>query len=160
MVAVSADPSGLRRRAWCGLLAPVLQFGLAVSLGFFQPGYSYVHNYLSELGARGAPFAPVMNWVGFVFVGILLLVFSEALYQAHGPGSLAVLGTTLLGWGGLCLVALGLFPCDPGCSMRTPSPLLTLLVELRSLGYPQKVFQLTMALWVGTSALQILQDTK
>jgi hypothetical membrane protein len=98
-----------------GVAAPVFFLvGILIS-SFFTPGYSHVSHSISELGARGAPFNTVMNYVGTIPAGILTITFSIAMIrQFHGGSSLLIssLFVTLAGIGRLCA---GLFPCDPGC---------------------------------------------
>ncbi len=62
-----------------------------------------------------------MNAGGTALVGILLAGFSVALYDAYKPGLLARASASLLAISGLAFVAVGVFPCDPGCSMESPS---------------------------------------
>jgi hypothetical membrane protein len=106
---------------WCGVFAPVLRLGLILLLGFLDPEYSHLRNYISELGARDAPAAVLMNGIGTVLVGALLCGFSLALYRGIEPGFLATAGAALLASSGLAFIVVGLFPCDPGCSMVAPS---------------------------------------
>ena len=113
--------SGMRTMAWCGVLAPTLRFGFILVLGALHPGYSQARDFISELGARQAPFALPMNVFGTALVGILLAGFSVALYDACKPGLLARTSAWLLAISGLAFVAVGVFPCDPGCFMESPS---------------------------------------
>lgn len=113
--------AGIKALTWCGVIAPVLRFGLILLLGFLDPEYSQLRDYISELGARDAPSAVLMNFLGTVLVGVLLCVFSLALYRGSEPGSLATAGAALLASGGLAFIVVGLFPCDPGCSLAAPS---------------------------------------
>jgi hypothetical membrane protein len=94
---------------------------LILLLGFLDPEYSHLRDYISELGARDAPLSVLMNFIGTVLVGVLLCVFSLALYRGSEPGSLATAGAALLASSGLAFIVVGLFPCDPGCSMAAPS---------------------------------------
>jgi hypothetical membrane protein len=107
--------------AWCGIIAPLLRLSLISLLGALDPDYSQLRNYISELGAEGAPFAFTMNVFGISLVGVLLIAFSAALYQAARPGFFAAVGTALLAASGLAFGAVGFFPCDPGCSLAAPS---------------------------------------
>lgn len=111
----------MKALAWCGVFAPVLRLGLILLLGFLDPEYSHLRDYISELGARDAPSAVLMNVVGTALVGVLLCAFSLALYRGSDPGFLATAGAALLASSGLAFIVVGLFPCDPGCSLAAPS---------------------------------------
>ena len=111
----------MRIMAWCGVVAPALRLAFILVLGTLQPGYSQGRDFLSELGADQAPFAALMNLAGTALVGVLLTVFSIPLYHAHKPGPLALAGAGLLALSGLAFIAVGLYPCDPGCSIASPS---------------------------------------
>lgn len=114
-------PKGMPILAWCGVVAPTLRLGFILVLGTLHPGYSQLRDFISELGADQAPFAALMNLAGTGLVGVLLAAFSVPLYNAHKPGRLALGGAGLLALSGLAFIAVGLFPCDPGCSLATPS---------------------------------------
>lgn len=118
----------MRLLTWCGIVAPVVRLSLILSLGLLDPEYSQLRDAISELGARGAPHAAVMSYVGISLVGVLLVLFSVALYRAYRPGPLPTAGAGLLALAGLAFVAVGLFPCDPGCSRADPS--LTMQIHL------------------------------
>lgn len=112
----------MRALAWCGVAAPVIRLGLILVLGLLHPSYSQPRDFISELGAPDSPYAAVMNYAGISLVGVLLALFSIALYRAHRPGALALAGAVLLALSGLAFIAVGLFPCDQaGCSAANPS---------------------------------------
>lgn len=111
----------MKALTWCGVFAPVLRLGLILLLGFLDPEYSHLRDRISELGARDAPSAGLMNIVGTVLVGVLLCLFSLALYRGIEPGILATTSAALLASSGLAFIVVGLFPCDPGCSLAAPS---------------------------------------
>lgn len=113
----------MRALAWCGVIAPLLRLGLILVLGSLHPGYSQPRDFISELGAQGAPFALAMN-AGISLGGLLVTLFSVALYRACNSSPLALGGAALLALSGLAFIAVGLFPCDPGCSLRAPSPVM------------------------------------
>jgi len=113
----------MRALAWCGVIAPLLRLGLILVVGSLHPGYSQLRDFISELGAQGAPFGQVMN-AGISLVGLLLTLFSVALYRVCNSSPLGLGGAALLGLSGLAFIAVGLFPCDPGCSLRAPSPVM------------------------------------
>ena len=90
--------------------------------GFGFPGYSHASQYISELGARGAPNAALVNLAGFLPAGLLLSAFAYLAWKAL-PRS----RVTSLGLLGIALFALGyigaaFFPCDAECRPSDPSP--------------------------------------
>ncbi len=85
------------------------------------PNYSHVRQFISELGAFGAPNAGIINLAGFLPAGLLISIFTFFAWRSL-PGSW---GATL-GMFGLALFALGyiaaaFFPCEPGCRPSEPS---------------------------------------
>jgi len=92
---------------------------LPAAIGFMRPDYSWFGNYISELGAKDARFAWIINLFGFLPVAV-----SSAI-------AIFCLRTRLLGLqlarAGLVLLFLGLsvgylwaflFPCDFGCPIE------------------------------------------
>jgi hypothetical protein len=94
---------------------------LAIVGAINTPGYSHFSQYISELGATGAPQEIPIRFFGFLPAGLALLLFSMVAYF-----SLPRSRTTTFGLLGLALYALGyvaaaFFPCDPGCRPAVPS---------------------------------------
>lgn len=61
-----------------GLLGLLSVLILVFALGFFgfsHPEFSLLHDFISKLGAKGAPHALGFNLIGFVSVGLLLFAF-------------------------------------------------------------------------------------
>jgi hypothetical membrane protein len=94
---------------------------MVVIAGSLTPGYSHVSQFISELGARGAPHELSVRFAGFLPMGMLLLAFCWFAYAALPRST----GTT---WGlfGLALYAAGYlvaaaYPCDLGCRPARPS---------------------------------------
>lgn len=96
----------------CGIVLPEY-------LSTLWPQHTSTANFLSELGAVGAPHAAIINWLGFLPVAvatlILLLWLSRSL-KARGAVR-----------AGLILIAIGIpsgyliavaFPCDLGCPVQ------------------------------------------
>ncbi|NNL51191.1 MAG: DUF998 domain-containing protein [Woeseiaceae bacterium] len=85
------------------------------------PDYSHVSQFISELGATGAPYEWWVRLAGFLPAGLLMLAFSCIAYIAL-PRSRQV----TLSLAGLALYAMGylvasVFPCDLGCRPLEPS---------------------------------------
>jgi len=105
----------------CALLGAFWLLAMVVVGGFTFPGYDHLSQYISELGANGAPFGYEVSWYGFLPVGLLTIAFAVFAWLAT-PRSL--LGT--LGFIGIVLFAIGyvgsaFFPCDYGCRPESPS---------------------------------------
>ncbi len=89
--------------------------------GALTPNYSHVSQFISELGATGAPYEWWVRLAGFLPAGLLMLAFSFLAYIAL-PRSRQV----TLSLAGLALYASGYlvasaFPCDLGCRPSAPS---------------------------------------
>jgi hypothetical membrane protein len=100
---------------WATVFACLLAFLTPAIFGSLQPDYSHVRDYISELGANGAPYAKWVNLLGFLPLGILVAVISFLLPT--------ILPRTRLGLvASLCLLSVSvgylgavLAPCDSGC---------------------------------------------
>ncbi len=107
--------------ALSGLLGVACVVVLTIAGGWAWPGYDHTTQFISELGATGAPHAAVINFGGFVPAGILLSVFAVLAWHALPRSSYATIGAI-----GLVLFAVGYlaaaaFPCDFGCRPAEPS---------------------------------------
>ena len=101
-----------------GSLAVVL---LTFIGGATFPNYSHASQFISELGAEGAPNARLINLGGFLPAGIFIIAFAFFARRLL-PRS----GATTFGMFGLGLFALGylvavVFPCEPGCRPAEPT---------------------------------------
>ncbi len=108
--------STLRFLAMCGIFGPIIFSIVLLNLGFFTPGYDHFSQYMSELGAVDAANPWLMNILGFMLLGILVMLFSVGLDQGIEPGSAGKLGPLLIFISGLALVFVAFFQCDPGCN--------------------------------------------
>ena len=67
-----------RRLALAGIVGPAA-FAIAAVIGATQePGYSHVHNFVSELAAKGSD-ARVLMTIGFLAFGVGILAFAWSL---------------------------------------------------------------------------------
>lgn len=99
----------------------LIMTGMVVVVGALTPGYSHVAQYISELGARGAPQEWLFRLGGFVPAGLALLGFcllAHRLLPRSHRTTWALLGLAVYAAG--YLVAAG-FPCDLGCRPAHPS---------------------------------------
>lgn len=118
-------------------------------------GYDHVSQYISELGATGAPQGWAVSWLGFLPIGVLICAFSVFAWKAAPRSVLATLGFV-----GVFLFAIGyvgsaFFPCDYGCRPDEPS-VSQVMHELVGLpGYllaPLTLLLLGIAAWAWPSA--------
>jgi hypothetical membrane protein len=107
--------------AVCGVAAPVVFTAAVIAASLRSPGFDQFKNFISELGATGAPGAAVMNFAGFLPFGVLIVAFAWAVQRGIRPDIGGWLGPSVLCLYGLAYVALAVSPCDPGCYSATPS---------------------------------------
>ena len=128
--------------AW--LLAMVLIGGATF------PSYDHVSQYISELGATGAPRGFEVSWFGFLPIGILICAFAIFAGLAAPRSVLAVLGFIGVFLFSIGYVGSAFFPCDFGCRPEEPS-LSQVMHELVGLaGYllaPLTLLLLGLAAW-------------
>lgn len=105
--------TGLLGVAW--LVAMVLLGGASFD------GYDHVAQYISELGATGAPFGWHVSWLGFLPIGILICAFSFFAWQAAPRSVLSTLGFVGIFLFSIGYVGSAFFRCDFGCRPDTPS---------------------------------------
>lgn len=107
---------------WAALISYAITLVTIVAGGAAYPGYDHVSQYISELGATGAPHARLVGWGGFVGAGILLTVYAIAAWLALPRSTTATIGFALMLLFALGLLFGGVYPCDAGCSSESPSP--------------------------------------
>ncbi len=92
-------------------------FGIAAPeiIGALTPGYDPRADFISELGAPGAPYAALMSYGVFVPVGVLWAIAAMLLWRALPPGAMGAAGSILLLANAVSYAGAGLFPCDAGC---------------------------------------------
>jgi hypothetical membrane protein len=99
------------------MAVPFLYFGTQGLGSLFYPGYSYLRQTASELGARGSPHPAIFN-VGTLIQGFALLIsafgFFRALQHLGARPVLTWLTSSVLALGGVNSLLAGLFPLpDP-----------------------------------------------
>ncbi len=100
--------------AVCGITGSILFLIVVTLLGILQPGYNAITQFLSELGAVGAPYATVMD-ANFIVSGILIVAFAIGLNRGMGEEGSSKIGSALVVSSAAGLVGAGIFSCDPGC---------------------------------------------
>jgi hypothetical protein len=100
-------------------LVSVALFTIIGALGF--PGYSHTAQFMSELGARGAPQEMLIRFAGFLPAGVFMILFVIGAFMSlprSVPTSLGLIGISLYAMGYIVAV---FFPCDFGCRPAQPS---------------------------------------
>ena len=106
-----------------GGAAGAVLFSLATLVSAaLRPQYNHLTSFISELGASGTSYAPVMNYLGFVPAGLLLAVFGIALMRSTSRRVPALIGSGMVVLFGLGIAASGMISCDPGCPQAGGSP--------------------------------------
>ncbi len=98
--------------AICGIIAPIIFAIIVMIAGLLRPDYSHLINFISELGAVGAPNA-IIQRINFVLVGILIVGFTFGLHRGIGDGKGSIIGPLLFAIFGLSAVVSGIFSTDP-----------------------------------------------
>lgn len=100
------DPT-TRRLALLGAVGPVVWWLLVVVNGAVTPGYSHVGDFISTLGAVGAPYA-VVQQVNFAVFGAAAAALAVGVHRYFGDGRRPRVGTLLL-----VVFAVGVFLSGP-----------------------------------------------
>jgi hypothetical membrane protein len=109
----------------CGMLAPLLLAAFITATALLTTDYTPLYDTISYLGARGRPYANLMN-SGFVISGLLIGAFSYGLYRRMGRGALARIMWLLLAIDSIGIVLSGVFQANskvPGLA-ATPEGIL------------------------------------
>ena len=102
------------------LLSLLILAAATVAGGLAYPGYDHLRQYISELGATGAPTGEAVS-LAFMASGVLLTAFWVICAALFRDSRLAVLGFALSALNGLGLFFGGVFQCDFECSLASPS---------------------------------------
>lgn len=107
-----------RPRIWIGLTAACWLFTVWVMPAWLRPDYRPLSQYISELGASGAPYAAVVNWVGYLPSGVLLALALASFWRHWRPHGVQAAGMALLFCEPLAWIGSAIFPCDLGCPVQ------------------------------------------
>ena len=109
-----------------GLAAPIVLAVAVVVAGRFEPGYSHISQFVSELGAVGASNRIVFSYGGLFLSGLLTVLFALGMYLLVKPSQSFVASSLLAALAGFGRLVAGVFPCDAGCVIENMSFLATL----------------------------------
>ena len=99
----------LRIAGLCGIIAPILSFGLIFYAVAISPWFNWQTNALSDLGRYPRPGALPFN-VALILGGVLNVMLVAGIGQWIGPGWLGRAGTVASYIGAVALVLTGMFP--------------------------------------------------
>jgi hypothetical membrane protein len=105
---------GARQLALAGIVGPAVFAAAAVIGAPINDGYSQTHDFVSELAAEGSS-ARVLMTIGFLTLGVCLLVFAWSVRVLRPAASALALVIALSGAGTLMA---GTFSCDEGCPAK------------------------------------------
>jgi len=109
----------MEHRKWLGVggvIGPVALVSPIVVVSARRADYSHATDVVSRLGEVGGPWAPLMNFGGFLIYGLTVVGLACGLYLAFRGRPGDWLGPALLGAYGMCYLAIAFAPCDPGCT--------------------------------------------
>lgn len=88
--------------------------------GALHPGYSHVGQFMSELGAQGAPGGWMVNYLGFLPTEILFLGFVGLAFRRAGRDGVTRVGLVLLGLYAVSLIIAAFIRAMPDAVRRIP----------------------------------------
>lgn len=97
------------------ILASLLALLTPVVFGALQPDYSHIRDYISELGATGAPYAHWVNYAGFLPIGVLTAIVGVLLPSMIPKRPLTIAASVLLFSLSIGYLGAAFVPCDAGC---------------------------------------------
>ncbi len=125
----TGDPL-VRIGALAGIGGAVFYVMVVAITGYLTPVYDPLTQWISELGAVGAPYTTLFNVLGPGVFGLLSVVFALGLWKALRGGLLAFAAAFLVAISGFASILEGVFPCDPGCIAVTTAGSLHLAIGL------------------------------
>ena len=118
----------------CGVLSLLVLAAATIAGGMAYPGYDHLTQYISELGATGAPTSAGVS-LAFIVSGTLLTTFWLLCAGLFPRSLLSVIGFGLSALNGVGLVLGGVFRCDFECSTADLSPAALLHDVFGGIGY-------------------------
>jgi hypothetical membrane protein len=103
-------------------IASAFWFIATISLGAINhPNYQHLSQFISELGATGAPNGKMVSLFGFIPASILLTVFVLYAIYLSSRQPKQIIGLVGIGIYAITLSIAALYPCDTGCRPDHPS---------------------------------------
>ena len=101
---------------YLGFLSVVFSLLSIIIFGQITPNYSHAKDYTSYLGMRDRKYHRVMNLLGFIVPGLLLMLYG--IYLLGKTQIVGNLGSVLLSLSGLFWLLIGFFPYEPQDSRK------------------------------------------
>ncbi len=89
--------------------------------GILHPEYSHISQYISELGAKDAAYAFLMNYFGILPFGASIMILAIYLWRNLNLGLIGKVCWMILFLCGLLFLFASIFHCDQGCSFTDMS---------------------------------------
>lgn len=118
----------------CAILSLLVLAVATIAGGMAYPGYDHLTQYISELGATGAPTSQGVS-LAFMISGAFLTAFWLLCARLFPSSILAVVGFGLSALNGVGLLLGGVFRCDFECSIEDLSPAALLHDVFGGVGY-------------------------
>ncbi|HEX8704920.1 MAG TPA: DUF998 domain-containing protein [Myxococcaceae bacterium] len=96
-------------------IAALVTLGVPFVFSAMFPGYSHVRDYISELGAAGAPHASAVNLLTFLPTGLLFIAATFSLKGVLPRRPVVTAGLALVSLAGISYIGAAFVPCDAGC---------------------------------------------
>ena len=103
-----------RLLAFCGIVGPIQFIVVILVFGLLQPGYDPTRQYMSELGAVGAPNAIAFIMPEFL-LGLMMIAFAFGLHRGISEGKSSKFVPLLIAVSGVGWLGASIFRCDVGC---------------------------------------------
>ena len=103
-----------RLLAICGIVGPAQFIVVVLVFGLLRPGYDPIRQYMSELGAVGAPNAIAFIMPEFL-LGLMMIAFAFGLHRGISEGQGSKLAPILIVISGVGWIGGSIFRCDVGC---------------------------------------------
>lgn len=104
-----------------GVAGPCIFAISVIIVGELRADYDHIDQFISELGESGGSFSWVMNYVGFMLSGSLILTFIVTFRTLFPNGIANAAGSLFLAIFAVNLFLAGVYSCDVGCSPVDPS---------------------------------------
>ena len=102
-------------RFWIALTVATWLYTVFLLPAWLRPDYSPLSQYISELGASGAPHAGWVNWAGYLPSGAFFAIALASFWRHWRARGVQIAGLALLFCEPLAWIGSAIFPCDLGC---------------------------------------------